>query len=178
MCGKFLLSKKSLTHIIRKSLQGVFVGGTLFSLGILMLGALISVFMDSGEIIYFSLDFLTAMGMSFIGIILWILVFGSIPAILGGILISIIIYRDFKLGIASKGRSVKTGILIAGLIGLATSLLIVFTAFRPEDRFAFSLYSIPITLIASLIGYWGSLQAHKEIESEYLSVDDVKEKDQ
>lgn len=178
MYEKILPNKKALTRIFLKSLLGVFAGGILFSLFFLVLDVVRNVFGNSEGANYFAHGFWLSTKLIFAGVILWTLLFASVPTAIGGILLSAIIYRDFKLGIASKMKSIKIGVLLAGLVGLLTSLLVLATTFRPEDKLAISIYSIPVILIASSIGYWGGLQVHKEIEDKFLSRDDVKEKDQ
>lgn len=175
MHEKYLPTKRSMNRILLKSLLGVFVGGLLFSTFFLVTDVVLDIFTqpkDSGYSVY---EFFSLGQMYFTGITLWTLVFASVPTLIGGILLSGIIYQDFKLEIESKRRSIITGLLLAGAIGLSVSIVVAFTVFRQSDIVPALRFAIPATLIASSIGAWGGLQVHKEISSEFSVEDKVKE---
>lgn len=173
--GNIFPNKTAVSRIIFKSLLGVFMGGILLPvLSILFLAVKYPLIKSTGPD-FFSLEILAGLGLIVIGVLLWTLMFASIPAILGGVLLSGVIYRDFKLGYTSKNTSLKRGVLIGGLTGLFTSLLVIFTVFYDHFDSRILFWTIPVTLIASLMGAWGGLQVHKEIMIEFSLSDVTKE---
>ncbi|MCC6261195.1 MAG: hypothetical protein IT311_10050 [Anaerolineales bacterium] len=161
--GKYLPSEKTLIRITLKNLFAVFIGGLLFAVFFLVIDGVLYKFPSLTS------SFL-------IGITIWSFIFASIPSLLGGILLSGIIYQNFKHRVATKLRSVITGLLIAGLIGLSVSIIVMITIFRPSEILRNVDLGILATLIASAIGSWGGLEVYREINSEFMNDDKVKEK--
>src|ERR1041385_3790581 len=119
MYGKFLPSKKCVNRIILKSLLGVCAGGVLFSLFSLIYIAVVFSFVDKGSARFSFYELFAGAGMIVVGVFSWTLAFASVPTALGSVLLSAIVFRDFKLGNTEKSRTVKTGVLTAGFVGLS-----------------------------------------------------------
>jgi hypothetical protein len=93
----------------------------------------------------------------------WSCLFTIVPALVFGNVLAFLIHRDFKKGKSSKRKSVATGAMIVGLLGLLISFFVAFTVFRPSDQLVALEYAIPATIIAAVGGAWGGAQVYQEI---------------
>lgn len=160
----FLPSKKIQNRIIWKSWLGLFVASIIFGLfallyvgsAFLWLGGIEEIGFSNSELFYAPI-------MIIFMATVYAMFFGFLPTTFVTYLIMAVIYRFFKLGNISRQKAINTGVLLAGLAGLVTSLFVVLTIFNRGNNLIVLLYAIPVTLIASLIGYWGGLQVYKEI---------------
>lgn len=174
--GNILPNKASVNRIMLKSILGVFIGGIFLSVLLLIGLVLLFLFTDLKNENVSVYEMLSGAGEMVIGAISWTLMFASVPAIFGGVLLSGVIYRDFRLGNTLKNTAAKKGALLGGLTGLITSLIVIFTVLYKDHFNPIVLtWTLPTTLIASLIGIWGGFQVHKEIAIDFSFSEDAKE---
>jgi hypothetical protein len=157
---QYFPDRKILNRIIVKSILGVFISSAMFTVFNLVLVTILF-FISREDRSLSSLS--SGLWAATIITISWSLLFATVPAILGGVILTFFIYRDFRKGKSSKHKAIVIGIQFVGLVGLFISLCVAFTVFRPSDSISALPYAIPVTLIAGLVGAWGGLQIYKEI---------------
>lgn len=159
---QYFPNQKTLNRIVLKSILGVLIGIAAFTGFALIYITILFFVIPQNTQDHFS-DLPSMLWDVVTVTTSWSLLFATAPAILFGMLLTFFIYQDFRKGKSSKRKAIITGIKIVGLCGLLISLFVAFTVFRPGDIISVLPYTIPVTLIAGLVGAWGGLQVYKEI---------------
>ena len=164
----FLPNKKVRSKIYLKFFIGIFAAGIIFAFSILIYLGAVSISLGDIEIWGLSnYQFLVIVSTIIVVSILYTLFFSYIPSVFGGLLLLVILYKDFRNGAASKRNAILKGMSVGGATALVVSIFAIFYMSRPAERFMYLPHAILVILIGSLVGIWGGIQVYEEIETEY-----------